>query len=147
MTDNEGMTEDPDTQVIDLAEGADEQPSSKSTLRSLRADETILPAENWCPSFVYYSGTSSPKYNDSQIEALCRQSALSGWCNLCDGPLRENSEKHVRAHMKQLAAWRKARGAIVDKERAARLAEARRERKRQADAGISVAPRKSRRRK
>ena len=101
----------------------------------------ILPAEEWCPIFVYYKGTSAPKYNDQQIEQLCRQGAERNWCNLCDAPMHESVERHWSKHAKQLREWRKTRGAIVDRERAERLALARKERKAVADAlAVSESP-------
>lgn len=106
---------------------ADDLPatSAPSSIRPRRADEAILPADVWCPIFAYYGGTSSPKFNDSQIEGIARQGTERGWCNLCDAPLVGDRDAHIEAHMRQLRKWRRERGAQIDRERAARAREAR----------------------
>lgn len=120
--------------TLDLASEAWTTTSTAAPIRSRRPDESILPADDWCPIYVYYHGTSAAKFTDSQIEGIARAGVERGWCNLCDAPQTDDKEAHVKQHMRDLRAWRKRRGAVIDKERTARLAEARRERKREKDA-------------
>jgi hypothetical protein len=84
--------------------------------------------EEWAPVFVYYAGTTIPKYNDTQIEALIRQGGLRGWCNIGDAPMEGNVEQHVRAHMRELRDWRARRQKEQAKQAKQRLGLARRER-------------------
>lgn len=91
--------------------------AAPSVIRPRAADETILPAENWCPVYVFYNGTTSPKFNDSQIETLARQGTEQGWCNLCDAPLVGDRDAHVAAHMAQLRKWKRERSAAIERKR------------------------------
>lgn len=106
------------TTTLTLADGL--SATATSTFRSRHADETILPAEDWCPVFAYFNGGVSPKFNDNQIETIARQGADEGWCNLCDAPMVGDREAHVRTHLRQLASWRRTRGAAIDKARSER---------------------------
>ncbi len=106
--------------------------------RSLKPKERILPGDDWCQSFAYYANSSTPKYNDQQIETLAMTGGAEfDWCVLCDGKLKGSRTKHVREHMRQLRTWKAEREARMETARVSRLAEARAERKRQKELGIS----------
>jgi hypothetical protein len=79
--------------------------------------------------FAYFSGTGSVKYTDKEIERIAISSADPGYCNLCDAAFAGAGDKHVRAHMRDLREWRKQRRREVEKAGAARLKNARAERR------------------
>lgn len=110
------------TQIISLADGLT---TTGVSFRARSADESILPAEVWCPIFAFYGGSTSPKFNDSQIETLAKQGVDNGWCNLCDAPMPAERDAHVQQHMTQLATWRRQRGAQIERDRSERAREAR----------------------
>lgn len=61
------------------------------------------PVEVWAPMFLFYSGTSTPKFKEEQI--LDPAFAIThGHCKLCDTPVTD-AKTHMRQHRKELTAW------------------------------------------
>lgn len=62
------------------------------------------PVEVWAPIFLYYAGTTAPKFTKDQV--LDPKFAIMGdYCKLCDDHFEGSTKEHMRAHRKELTAW------------------------------------------
>jgi hypothetical protein len=100
--------------------------------------------DQWAPIFLYFVGTRQPKYTDEQVlrpEFALSIFELGTYCKLCDVylPIGTRQEKHMARHARELKSWRAKEEARAERERAARLAQAREEKAREKALERSVA--------